>query len=376
MTVSPWRVEASRLGPTGTIRENGIRKSSIGARSSVAERQTHNLLVPGPIPGGPTAHGGPLTVTLDDVRRAREVIAPHVYRTPLLTARQLGERIGAHAYLKAESLQRTGSFKPRGATYAVATMPEAERAKGIVTMSAGNAAQAIAYAGKAVGARVAVVMPKTAPKTKVEATRSHGAEIRFAEDMNGLLPLVRSLEAEGMRFLHPFDDDAMIAGHGTAAVEILEDLSDADVIVVGIGGGGLIAGLAVAATAMRPSLRVVGVEPEGAAAMRRALDAGHPVPMGPMTTIADALAAPFAGDRPFEIVRKLVEDVVLVSDDEIVEGVRFLASRARLVAEPGGAAAVGALLAGRVRLRPGERVVAVVSGGNVDMARLSEIVGA
>jgi threonine dehydratase len=315
-------------------------------------------------------------VDLDDVRRAREVIAPHVYRTPLLSARQLGERIGARAYLKAESLQRTGSFKPRGATFAVATMPETERAQGIVTMSAGNAAQAIAYAGKAVGARVTVVMPKTAPKTKVEATRSHGAEIRFADDMSGLLPIVRSLESEGMRFLHPFDDDAMIAGHGTAAVEILEDLPDADVIVVGIGGGGLIAGLAVAATAIRPGICVIGVEPEGAAAMRKALDAGHPVPMGPMTTIADALAAPFAGDRPFEIVRKLVADVVLVSESEIAEGVRFLASRARLVAEPGGAAAVGALLAGRVAVRSGERVVAVVSGGNVDMDRLAQILPA
>lgn len=299
-----------------------------------------------------------------------------MYRTPLLSARQLGERIGVHAYLKAENLQRTGSFKPRGATYAVSTMSPADRSKGIVTMSAGNAAQAIAYAGKAVGAAVTVVMPKTAPKTKVEATRSHGAEIRFADDMNGLLPIVRSLEAEGRRFLHPFDDDAMIAGHGTASLEILEDLPDVDLIVVGIGGGGLIAGLAVAAAAVRPGIRVVGVEPEGAGAMRKALDAGHPVPMGPMTTIADALAAPFAGDRPFEIVRRLVADVVLVGDAEIAEGVRFLASRARLVAEPGGAAAVGALLAGRVAVRAGERVVAVVSGGNVDMERLAQLVTA
>jgi threonine dehydratase len=313
-------------------------------------------------------------ITLDDVRRAREVVAPHIFRTPLLSARQLGERVGARAYLKAENLQRTGSFKPRGATYAIATMSQADREGGIVTMSAGNAAQAIAYAGKAVGARVTVVMPKTAPQTKVEATRSHGAEIRFADDMNGLLPIVRSLEAEGRRFLHPFDDDAMIAGHGTIALEILEDLPEAGLIVVGVGGGGLIGGLAVAAAGMRPGIRVVGVEPEGAAAMRKALDAGHPVQMGPMTTMADALAAPFAGERPLEIVQKLVEDVVLVGEDEIAEGVRFLASRARLVAEPGGAAAVGALLAGRVRSRPGESVVGIVSGGNVDMDRLAGLV--
>ncbi|MBU6423598.1 MAG: pyridoxal-phosphate dependent enzyme [Chloroflexi bacterium] len=315
-------------------------------------------------------------ITLADVQRAREVIAPHVYRTPLLSARQLGERIGARAYLKAESLQRTGSFKPRGATNAVAALSEADRSRGIVTMSAGNTAQAVAYAGKAVGARVTVVMPRTAPRTKVEATRSHGAEIRFAEDMNGLLPIVRQCEAEGMRFLHPYDDDDILAGHGTIALEVLEDLPDADVIVVGIGGGGLIAGIAVAATARRPGIRVIGVEPEAAPTMRRALDAGRPVPMGPMPTIADALAAPFAGERPLEVVQKLVEDVVLVSEGEIAEGVRFLAARSRLVAEPGGAAGVGALLAGRVPVRPGERVVAIVSGGNVDMDRLAEILRA
>jgi threonine dehydratase len=187
------------------------------------------------------------------------------------------------------------------------------------------------------------------------------------------MPIVRELEAAGMRFLHPFDDDAMIAGHGTLAVEVLEDLPDADLIVVGVGGGGLISGIAVAATAIRPGVRIVGVEPEGAPGMRRALDAGHVVPLERTSTIADALAAPFAGERPLAIVRRLVEDVVLVSDAVIAEGVRFLAARARLVAEPGGAAAVGALLAGAVKARPGERVVAVVSGGNVDLERLADI---
>lgn len=312
-------------------------------------------------------------VGIADVRRAREVVAPHIHRTPLLSARQLGERIGAHAWLKAESLQRTGSFKPRGATYAIATMPEADRARGIVTMSAGNAAQAIAYAGRAVGARVTVVMPQAAPRTKIEATRAHGAEVRFAPDVTGLMPIVRSLEGEGRRFLHPFDDDAMIAGHGTLALEVLEDLPEADVVVVGVGGGGLIAGIAVAATAVRPGIRVVGVEPEGAPGMRRALDAGRVVQMERPSTIADALAAPFAGERPLAVVQRLVDDVVLVPDAEIAEGVRFLATRARLVAEPGGAAAVGALLAGRVRVRSGERVVAVVSGGNVDADRLAAL---
>ena len=312
-------------------------------------------------------------IDLADVRRAREVIAPHIYRTPLLSARQLGDRIGARAYLKAENLQRTGSFKPRGATYAISRIPEAERKRGIVTMSAGNAAQAIAYAGRAVGARVTVVMPQTAPRAKVDATRSHGAEIRFAEGVAGLMPIVRELQAEGMRFLHPFDDDDMIAGHGSLALEVLEDLPDADLIVVGVGGGGLISGIAVAAKGVRPGTRIVGVEPEGAPNMRRALDAGKVVALERTSTIADALAAPFAGERPLAICQRLVEDVVLVSDAVIAEGVRFLASRARLVAEPGGAAAVGALLAGVVKPHPGERVVAVVSGGNVDLDRLADI---
>ena len=312
-------------------------------------------------------------ISIDDVRRAREVVAPHIYRTPLLSSRQLGERIGAPAYLKAESLQRTGSFKPRGAVFAVANMPPEERRRGIVTMSAGNAAQAIAYAGRAVGASVVVVMPQAAPRTKVEATRAQGAEVRFAADMTMLMPIVRSVEAEGRRFLHPFDDRDMIAGHGTLAVEVLEDLPEADVIVVGVGGGGLISGIAVAATALRPGIRVVGVEPEGAPAMRLALDAGRVVPVERISTIADALAAPFAGQNTLEIVRRLVDDVVLVPDEVIAEGVRFLASRARLVAEPGGAAATGALLAGRVRVRPGEHVVAVVSGGNIDLSLLAEL---
>lgn len=260
----------------------------------------------------------------------------------------------------------------RGATFAIVTMSEADRRRGIVTMSAGNAAQAIAYAGGAVGAKVVVVMPETAPRTKIEATRGYGAEIRFAADMTGLLPIVRELEAAGMRFLHPFDDPAMITGHGTASLEILEDLPDADRIVVPVGGGGLISGIAVAAKGLRPGIRVVGVEPVGAPAVREALDAGRIVPVKP-ATIADALAAPFAGEHTLEITQRLVDDVVLVTDDEIAEGVRFLAARARLIAEPGGAAAVAALLAGKAGARPGEKVVAVVSGANIDASRLAEI---
>jgi threonine dehydratase len=260
---------------------------------------------------------------------------------------------------------------------AIRSLSPEQRAKGIVTMSAGNAAQAVAYAASTVGARATVAMPESAPKTKVEATRGYGAEIAFAPDMTTLRALVAKLQREtGAHFVHPYDDEAVIAGHGTLALEVLEDLPDADLFVVGIGGGGLISGIAVAVAAKRPSARIVGIEPEGAPTMRRALDAGKPVPLERTQTIADGLAGPVAGEHTLEIIERLVADVVLVSDDVIAEGVRFLAARARLVVEPAGAAAVGALLAGAVKARPGERVVAVLSGGNVDAARFAEILKA
>jgi len=316
-----------------------------------------------------------VTISLSDIERARSITAKHLHRTPMLTSRTLGERVGAQAFLKAESFQRTGSFKPRGALFAVASLTAEQRAKGIVTMSAGNAAAAIAYAASAVGVKVTVAMPQSAPQAKVDATRGYGAQIKFAADMTALRALVATIQAEtGAYFLHPYDDPAMITGHGSLGLEILEDVPEADLIVVGVGGGGLISGVALAATAKRKGVRIVGVEPEGAAAMRLGLDAGKPVPLESIKTIADGLAAPVAGTNTLDIVQRLVEDVVVISDALIADGMRFLAERAKLVTEPAGAAAVGALLAGKVKVRPGERVVAIVSGGNIDRKRFAELV--
>ncbi|HEV2250674.1 MAG TPA: threonine/serine dehydratase [Candidatus Limnocylindria bacterium] len=312
-----------------------------------------------------------MTVGLADAQRARAAIAGAVLRTPLVTSHSLGERIGAEAFLKLENLQRTGSFKVRGAVNAMSRLSPAARAGGVVTMSAGNAAQAIAYAGRAQGVRVTVVMPEAAPNTKVAATRGYGGEIRFAPDMTRLLPMVQELQAEGRHFMHPFDDDDVIAGHASLGLEILEDLPDVDLIVVPVGGGGLISGVALAAKAIRPSVRIVGVEPDGAQGVRRALDAGHVVRLDAVNTVADGLAAPFAGERNLELIRRYVDDVVVIPDEAILDGLRFLVARARVVAEPAGAAAVGALLAGAVKARAGERVVAIVSGGNVDADRLA-----
>ena len=316
-----------------------------------------------------------MPITLADIERARGVSMPHLHRTPMLTSRTLGERIGATAYLKAELFQRTGSFKPRGALFAVSSLSPDQRAKGIVTMSAGNAAAAIAYAAQAVGVHVIVAMPESAPKLKVDATRGYGAEIRFAKDMTELRALVATLQEEtGRYFLHPYDDDAMISGHGSLGLEILEEVPDADVIVVGIGGGGLVSGVTVAATAKKKGIRIIGVEPEGAPTMRTALDAGKPVALTSIKTIADGLAGPIAGTRGLDICQRLVEDVVVISDEVIADGMRFLAERAKLVAEPAGAAATAALLAGRVKVRPGETVVSIVSGGNVDRAKFAQLI--
>ena len=316
-----------------------------------------------------------MAISIQEVERARSLTARHLHKTPMFTSRALSERIGATAHLKAESFQRTGSFKPRGALFAVSSLTPEQRSKGIVTMSAGNAAAAIAYAARAVGAKVTVAMPESAPKLKVDATRGYGAEIRFAPDMTTLRALVATLQEEtGAYFLHPYDDDAMISGHGSLGLEILDEVPEADLIVVGVGGGGLISGVAVAVAAKKKGIRVIGVEPEGAPTMRTALDAGKPVALTAIKTIADGLAGPIAGTRGLDICQRLVEDVVLISDELITEGMRFLAERAKLVAEPAGAAATAALLSGKVKPRPGETVVAIVSGGNVDRAKFAQLI--
>ena len=315
-----------------------------------------------------------MTVGIADVRAAQERIAARIQRTPLVTSRSLGDRIGTSAWLKLESLQRTGSFKVRGAVNAVALLTPEQRAAGVVTMSAGNAALAIAYAAGAAGVPAAIAMPERAPAMKIAATRAYGAEIRFGAAVTELMPIVRAFQDEGRYFLHPFDDERMIAGFGTVALEILDDLPDADLFVVPVGGGGLISGIATVVAARRPSARVIGVEPVGAPGMRRALDAGRVITLEAVDTIAEGLAPPFAGAHTLEIVQRLVSDVVAIPDEAIREGMRFLFERARVVAEASGAAAVAALLSGAIRPRPGERVVAVVSGGNVDLDRYRELV--
>jgi threonine dehydratase len=313
-------------------------------------------------------------LTLPDIRSARERIGDRVHHTPVLSATRLGARVGAVLHHKCESLQKTGSFKVRGALNRLALLDDAARARGVITVSAGNHAQALAWASRDGGVRCTVVMPTTASRTKVDASRGYGAEV-ILHGTSGMEAFARAHELSverSLTFVHPFDDDAIMAGQGTVALEILDQLGEFDDVIVPIGGGGLIGGIAVAIKESRPSVKVYGVEPTGAAVMRKSLDAGYPVRLDSMKTIADGLAAPMAGKLTFAIVQKYVDDVVLVEEDEITSAMRELLFSAKLLAEGGGAAATAAVLSGRIPVG-GRRVVAVVSGGNIDAGRVREV---
>ena len=295
-------------------------------------------------------------VERSDVERAAEVIRGRLLRTPLLSCRTLAR----DAFLKAELLQRTGSFKPRGVLTKLASLTAEEKARGVIAISAGNHAQAVAWGSAQEGLDALVVMWSGASEAKIAATRGYGAavDLEAADPGEAFRRLDVLLEETGRTLVHPFDDPYTIAGQGTVGLEILEDLPDVETIVVPIGGGGLISGVAVAAAGRT---RVVGVEPEGSTAMHSALAAGERVEVTPIS-IADGLNAPHAGRNALTIAQEHVEKVVLVTEEEIATGFRFLYERAKLACEPAGAAAVAAVLAGKI---DGGHVVCIVSGGNV-----------
>jgi threonine dehydratase len=310
-------------------------------------------------------------IALADVQAAAARIRGGVHRTPLLSAGSLGERAGVRLFLKCESLQKTGSFKARGALNKVLTLGRAEREKGLVTVSAGNHAQAVAWAARLVGAPCTVVMPTGAPRSKVDAVRGYGAEIVFHEDRATIFEKLEQVRAaKGATFVHPFDDPVVLAGAGTAGLEIMEDLGEADLVIVPVGGGGLLGGVATAVKGMRPETRVAAVELAAGPGLQPALAAGKPVPVPrPDGTLADGMTPPFVGALPLEIARRCVDEIAAVSEEDIIEGMRLLITRAKLYVEGSGAAATAALLAGRLRPPAGARVVAIVSGGNVDPER-------
>lgn len=313
-------------------------------------------------------------VTLEDVQAARRVIAGKAHRTPLIGSAALSARLGVPLYLKLENWQKTGSFKPRGVLNKIAALSAAERERGLITASAGNHAQALAWAAGAEEVPCTVVMPAAAPATKVAATQGYGATVVLEPDRLALFTRANALAAEhGYTFVHPFDDPAIAAGQGTIGLEILEDLPEVGTVVVPIGGGGLIAGIALALKSRRPGVRVVGVEPEGANKMWRSRREGHPVHLERIQTIADGLSAPFAGELTFALVQQYVDDLVLVSDDDIRRAMFLILERCKVLAEPAGAAALAALLTGAATVTPDAPVVAIVSGGNTDIAGLGKL---
>jgi threonine dehydratase len=303
---------------------------------------------------------------VDDVRHAAERLDGAVHRTPVFTSSTLGAMNGARVSLKAELLQRTGSFKVRGATNRVAHLSPAERARGVISISAGNHAQAVALACREASVDCTVLMWKSASPMKVEATRAYGATV----DLDSATPdeaydrLPGLIEATGRTLVHPFDDPLVIAGAGTVGLEICEQVPDVDVVLVPASGGGLVSGVAVAVKSLKPDAHVVAVQAAATATIPPALAAGEATRIVQGATIADALTAPMLSSLGFAICRDLVDDVVLLSEDELADGFRFTFARTKLAAEVAGAAGIAALLAGRIDVA-GSHVVALVSGGNI-----------
>jgi len=315
-----------------------------------------------------------MEVTLEDIRAAARRIAPIARRTPVRQSGSFDRRSGVTSFFKCENLQRGGAFKIRGAANFIYSIPEDQRPRGVVAFSSGNHAQAVAIAAKSVGVQATLVMPADAPASKLAATRAHGPRIvqydRFTEDREAI---GRRIAAEsGATLVPPFNHPWIIAGQGTAALELIEEVPDLDALVVCLGGGGLLSGCAIAARALAPSVRVFGVEPELGNDYWLSRRAGAPVTIDPPETIADGLRTTTPGSQTFPVIQSLVEDILLVSEDEIRAAMAFLLSRTKMLAEPSGAVAAAAVLFGK--LPPGLRRAGVlISGGNVDLEFLATL---
>jgi len=314
-------------------------------------------------------------ITFADVRSAAQRLSGVAHHTPIVSSRTLDERSGARIFCKCENLQRGGAFKFRGAYNTISRLSDEQRRRGVVSFSSGNHAQGVALAAKLLNVPAVIVMPRDAPEVKLDATRGYGAEVvLYDRAEQPREEIARRLGAErGLALVPPFDHPHIIAGQGTAALELLADAPDLDLLLAPIGGGGLISGCSIAAHALRPDLRVIGVEPDTANDSFLSLQKGERVSTPQSQSIADGLLPTAPGEITFPIMQRHVESIALVGDDEIAEAVRFLLLRMKIVVEPSGAAPVAALLSGRLPNAPGRRVGVVLSGGNVDPVRLAHI---
>lgn len=310
---------------------------------------------------------------LYDFMEARERLGTVIEKTKLIYSGIFSDESGNEVYIKPENLQRTGSFKVRGAYNKIAKLSDEEKAKGVIAASAGNHAQGVALAAQKLGIKAVIVMPKHSPLIKVEATKKFGAEVILVGDVyDDAYKYARELqEKEGYTFVHPFDDEDVIEGQGTIALEVLEEISDADIILVPIGGGGLVSGVACAAKLKNPLIKIIGVEPEGAASAVAAIKNNQVVTLDEANTIADGTAVKRIGDRTFEYIKKYVDEIVTVSDYELMEAFLLLVEKHKLVAENSGILSVAGLKKLNVK---GKKIVSILSGGNIDVLTISSMI--
>lgn len=314
-------------------------------------------------------------ITIEDIKQAQENLKGIVRKTPLFYSSTFSKECGCEVYLKCENKQKTGAFKLRGAYNKICSLTEEEKNNGVVASSAGNHAQGVAYAATAFGIKSTIVMPVTAPVAKVQATKNYGAEvIQHGEVYDECYSKAVEVQKEtGATFVHPFNDDKVIAGQGTISLEILEEIPDVDIMVVPIGGGGLISGMAVAAKAMNPDIKIIGVQAEIIASSKISLIKNEIVTLPGVKSLADGISVKTPGDNTFKYMKKYVDEIVTVTEDEIAYGIFSMMERNKLVAEGAGAVSVAALLAGKIKAE-GKKVVALVSGGNIDIAIVSKII--
>jgi len=317
-----------------------------------------------------------MTVSITDIISARKRIGEVVHTTPIIKDEKLTNSIGSRIYLKAENLQRAGSFKIRGAFNKISQLSDEEKSRGVITASAGNHAQGVALAAKLNGIKATIVLPEFAPLTKIVATKALGAEVIMqGVTFDEAVDHSRSLQQEhGFTYVHAFDDDKIIAGQGTIGLEIAESRGDVTVVVVPIGGGGIISGIAIAVKELIPNVRVIGVQAANVAPVKASLAAGKPVEIDYKPTIADGIAIKRPAERTLAIIKDKVDELVEVSEEEISDAIFHLAQNAHLVVEGAGAAGVAALIAGKVELKPEDRVCAVLCGGNIDGNLLARII--
>jgi len=313
-----------------------------------------------------------LTLTREDFEQARARVAPHTYHTPMLTSRSLSEASGFDVRLKAEIFQKGGSYKVRGPTNLIGQLSDDEKARGVICSSAGNHSQGVAIAARQYGVQAVVCMAENATPSKIAATEGYGAEVVlhgsiWDEANEKALELVQE---RGLTYVHPFDDPRLIAGQGTVGLEIMEDFPDAEVVVVPIGGGGLISGVSMAVKSINPDIRVVGVESSGAPAMKLSVEAGHRITLKQVECAIDGLKVKRVGENTLSVVSRFVDEIVTLPDEQIFEAMLWLMERAKLVTEGAAAAPVAALLQGLVDAPSGSKVVAVLSGGNLDVEQL------